>query len=89
MKINTFNLIIVGISFWIIYISLAAKNKFLVIESFNVKPNLDTYKCKCYDNGNVAAHYFYMRNYDIYIQIKSYCFVDILFFNIPFILNFV
>ena len=60
----------VGISFWIISISLAATTGFLVIERNNVKPKWKTpISVSAMITGIAAAHYFYMRN--IWVNSKS------------------
>ena len=60
----------VGISFWIISISLAATTGFLVIERNNVKPKWKTpISVSAIITGIAAAHYFYMRN--IWVNSKS------------------
>ena len=60
----------VGISFWIISISLAATTGFLVIERKNVKPKWKTpISISAMVTGIAAAHYFYMRN--IWVNTKT------------------
>ena len=60
----------VGISFWIISISLAATTGFLVIERENVKPKWKTpISVSALVTGIAASHYFYMRK--IWVNSKS------------------
>ena len=58
LEINDF----VGISFWIISISLAATTGFLIIERKNVKEKWKTpVSVSAIVTGIAASHYFYMR----------------------------
>lgn len=60
----------VGISFWIISISLAATTGFLVLERNNVKPKWKTpLSISALVTGIAASHYFYMRR--IWVNSKS------------------
>lgn len=60
----------VGISFWIISISLAATTGFLVLERNNVKPKWKTpISISALVTGIAASHYFYMRR--IWVNSKS------------------
>ena len=60
----------VGISFWIISISLAATTGFLVIERNSVKPKWKTpISVSALVTGIAASHYFYMRK--IWVNSKS------------------
>ena len=57
----------VGISFWVISISLAATTGFLVIERKNVKPKWKTpISISALVTGIAAVHYYYMKN--VWIQ---------------------
>ena len=60
----------VGISFWIISISLAATTGFLVLERNNVKPKWKTpISISALVTGIAASHYFYMRK--VWVNSKS------------------
>ena len=60
----------VGISFWILSISLAATTGFLIIERKNAKPKWKTpILVSALVTGIAASHYFYMRT--IWVNTKS------------------